>query len=285
MINFFFSVPERFEKLSEMANQYDPRYYRSVLKLRDEYIPIYRDARAIFLTSEKVESLIKEPEDILAEEWHIDGVLNLPFQTTWIECAGDHNLFHFSNGKEEWGCVYLCAHEKSPGNYIFLTAIQNLKAATKESISQMNIQDAIAYASMEFLIIEKGDDSKFYELLFKCTNKVINSIQKSDVGTISYGGSVRIRTSKGKERKKIRNVVVCGKKKDIESVAREQFSKEVNWSHQWEVRGHWRRCDTIGKDREGKYCVEGFTWIKNHLKGEGTFIKKVRVFDKQEEAV
>jgi len=41
----------------------------------------------------------------------------------------------------------------------------------------------------------------------------------------------------------------------------------IDWSHRWEVRGHWRRVHGIGKDRTGAYVVTGFTWVKNFTKG------------------
>lgn len=56
-------------------------------------------------------------------------------------------------------------------------------------------------------------------------------------------------------------------------------TREVDWSHRFEVRGHWRRMPGIGKDREGNYCVEGFTWVKEHVRGpeELPLVKKQRV--------
>lgn len=59
----------------------------------------------------------------------------------------------------------------------------------------------------------------------------------------------------------------------------ESIKKEINWSHRWSVRGHWRTCKGIGKDREGNYCVENFTWVKSHTKGPEDLpvIKKQRV--------
>lgn len=58
---------------------------------------------------------------------------------------------------------------------------------------------------------------------------------------------------------------------------KKKASSSINWSHKWEVRGHWRKVDGIGKDREGKKCVKGFCWVKDHQKGEGKLIVKRRV--------
>lgn len=56
-------------------------------------------------------------------------------------------------------------------------------------------------------------------------------------------------------------------------------SREVDWTHRFEVRGHWRKVSGIGKDRQGNYGTEGFTWISSYVKGSDDLplIKKQRV--------
>ena len=53
----------------------------------------------------------------------------------------------------------------------------------------------------------------------------------------------------------------------------------IDWTHRWEVMGHWRKCKGIGKDREGVYCEPNATWIKEYVKGpeDAELIKKVRI--------
>lgn len=41
----------------------------------------------------------------------------------------------------------------------------------------------------------------------------------------------------------------------------------IDWSHRWEVRGHWRDIKGVGKDRAGNYVVHGHTWVKDFVKG------------------
>lgn len=56
------------------------------------------------------------------------------------------------------------------------------------------------------------------------------------------------------------------------------FSREIDWTHRWAVRGHWRRHEGLGKNRAGEYSVEGFTWITEHVRGpeDAPLIEKVR---------
>lgn len=52
--------------------------------------------------------------------------------------------------------------------------------------------------------------------------------------------------------------------------------------HAFECMGHWRKLhnpDHLGKNREGEYLVEGFTWVIPHIRcaDRGEVLKKVRV--------
>ena len=51
------------------------------------------------------------------------------------------------------------------------------------------------------------------------------------------------------------------------------------FDHSFRVRGHWRHIGekTYGKDRNGVYNVLSYTWVKEHVKGEGDLVQKVRV--------
>lgn len=86
----------------------------------------------------------------------------------------------------------------------------------------------------------------------------------------------------GKERKTktntIRRIIRICEKREAASV-KPEFSKEIDWSHRWLVRGHWRKTDALGKDRNGDYCVAGYTWVKDHEKGpqELPLIHKTRI--------
>lgn len=78
----------------------------------------------------------------------------------------------------------------------------------------------------------------------------------------------QIRVGKGKLRQliKIKNIVYV-----IPSSERAAFNKKhgtaVDWTHRWEVRGHWRKVERIGKDPEGNYCIPGMTWVRPSVKG------------------
>lgn len=54
---------------------------------------------------------------------------------------------------------------------------------------------------------------------------------------------------------------------------------KLEYSYAFKVRGHWRRIaqDSLGKDRNGIYNTQGYTWVMDYIKGEGELVKRTRV--------
>lgn len=78
----------------------------------------------------------------------------------------------------------------------------------------------------------------------------------------------------------IRRIVhIVASRKDRDHAAPVTQGGVIDWSHRWEVRGHWRKVHGIGKDRAGDYKIVGHTWVKNFTKGpaELPLIVKTRV--------
>ena len=51
---------------------------------------------------------------------------------------------------------------------------------------------------------------------------------------------------------------------------KESQERKIERQNSWQVRGHWRRLDDSkkrGKNAQGEYVVEGFTWVKSHVCG------------------
>jgi hypothetical protein len=73
--------------------------------------------------------------------------------------------------------------------------------------------------------------------------------------------------------------------------------RAISFSHRFSVRGTWVRFfkdgdrqeidySRIGKDRDGNYCVRGFTWRAEHVKGpeDKPLVKKVRLVQESKKA-
>ena len=67
------------------------------------------------------------------------------------------------------------------------------------------------------------------------------------------------------------------KSKDIKYIS-EYKNRKLEKQISWNVRGHWRKIDSKkrGKNPQGEYIVEGFTWVKPHVCGNSD-IKKVYI--------
>lgn len=63
----------------------------------------------------------------------------------------------------------------------------------------------------------------------------------------------------------IRNIVYVLPKQNKESYVPKGI--KIDWSHRWEVRGHWRSTTGLGKNQYGDYSEYGRTWVRDFIKG------------------
>lgn len=101
------------------------------------------------------------------------------------------------------------------------------------------------------------------------------------IGTVKTSERIKFKRDGEKIIHKIRQVIhVCSKTKSSIREAEEKY--QIDWSHRWSVRGHWRQIPGLGKDRAGDYVVRGWTWVSDHIKGpeHKPFVEKTRVIDR-----
>jgi len=205
----------------------------------------------------------KEPKDI---EQYRDDILATPFPVFSIEMEGDYVLTQDPEGR---GANVDCAvcQELYPGKYNFLVMFVS-HSTGKRGVMPVT---APTLASHE---VEK----KAYNAMIAVTNVYLEQIHKKKNGIFSPA-----KNTKGKYwYKGQRNTYSPGKVVYISSKERDASvggTRSVDWSHQWVVRGHWRRlqnADTFGVSRTGERNVQGFTWVNSYVKGEGELINKTR---------
>lgn len=189
-----------------------------------------------------------------------DEELDLPFKLCSFEIAGNsiaESLFDQDPDKIT-STKYLLVEEVSPKKYRALALEDTVKGN---------------YLSTALAIFDNINAPEF--MIY--TKQLLSQLQNSVLATKKNHG--RVRTKNGLV--KIKNVVVVVPKKYKKEEAEAKLGK-LDWSHKWEVRGHWRACQGVGKDREGVYCVKDFTWVIPHVKGEGELVKKTRVIKTKE---
>lgn len=87
----------------------------------------------------------------------------------------------------------------------------------------------------------------------------------------------RIKGTYTKTKYKPKDVIYISKKATIATDP--TLSKKIinKPQYAYEVMGHWRKINSIGKDRNGNRTVTGFTWVNPYQKGTGELMKKVRI--------
>lgn len=107
-------------------------------------------------------------------------------------------------------------------------------------------------------------------------NYYLNKIGKERLGSESVRISIKLGAGKAKRIHRIRQIIHVAPKTVIQNAA--ASFRAIDWSHRFNVRGHWRKYDGLGKDRTGEYCIDGYTWVVSHEKGPEhlPLIKKTR---------
>jgi hypothetical protein len=146
------------------------------------------------------------------------------------------------------------------------------------SYDELRINKSYLNVGCEFVDMENkannNDVQEFFRLNILTIYYKINTMK---TGEEQKNIKFKVGSGKGKFFHKIKRVIyMCDKKESIPSFLE---SEKINWSHCWEVRGHWRAIEGIGKNRFGEYKVENKTWVIPHVRGDETkpLIKKLRI--------
>lgn len=205
-----------------------------------------------------------------------DYQISMPFPVISIEVLGEPIMAaDLRSGLEHKFNTYaILIKEISPMKYDFKLLVGEELNGDPEDIKFyiINIDDKPKSEMSK-------DDWHFISTLYALLEHFLKRMQTEEVGKQNPKFKFKRKISgprKGTEFHKVRKVICVSPKKDMNKY---DYLDNVEWGHSWTVRGHWRRTndETLGKDRNGDYCVKGYTWIAPHIKGEGPLIKKVRV--------
>ena len=118
-------------------------------------------------------------------------------------------------------------------------------------------------------------DSMMHNLTFNVMSLITKGVQ---MGQEKVNRKARMSRGNDRQTYRIKNIVHVRKKQRV-SVPTPGLTTDINWSHRWEVMGHWRKVSGLGKDERGIYGLRGLTWVKPHTKGpdEKELVKKIRL--------
>jgi len=244
----------------------------------------------------------------------VGTVINAPFEKVMIEAAEplvrigtDCGVYqHLISYEEGWAkgisttlhqdVLGICVFEVAPGEYKCLAIVhaslgnpELRKYFDQHSYNtQLFIDDERLMAVM--VLHEDGpepDPSATEPQFFGATAQNCRIFAKAlfdqmktkyAVGEERMNERIRIGSGKKRELHKIKDLIHVVLKKEKKTYLA-NTSRKIDWTHRWEVMGHWRKVETIGKDRQGKYGIKGFTWVSAHVKGpdEMMLVPKIRV--------
>ncbi len=197
-----------------------------------------------------------------------DDLISPPFKTCWIqppdELVTEVKITSESDQTEFVHGIYL--HETAPYVYAFAIVISD------------RLDSRMLRVKYGALKTETGasEDAFEWRAIFAFLRPFASS---HHLGTVKVNERIKFKSDGAKESFKIKKVVYVfpGGKKSKEQAEKRFVS--IDWSHQWAVRGHWRKINGIGKDRAGSYCMANFTWVEEHVKGpeDKPLIQKTRI--------
>lgn len=194
----------------------------------------------VFTTGEMI---VDQDTQEIGNSWGpaIDKI-DAPFSHFSIEKVNGYLLQANDNEiSEEFKILCVAVKEVGPKQFIFLSLIER-SSDEKLMVCATNS--------------ESGLVSRFVQIL---------NTQK--VGVATTRSTVKFGSGSLKRIHRIRRIVYVSPKRDVEKISSEH--KNIDWSHRWLVRGHWRSIPVgkLGKDRAGDYCITSFTWVTEFEKG------------------
>lgn len=218
----------------------------------DEYI---KDCHPFIFSVKDIE--VKDIREIEPTDERFD----LPFPVISIEVMGKYISVPRPNEDQVW-IVFFIVKEIAPKEYVFTIVVESINDNGQRERSVYDVKKGEGFENMNGIL-------KHY----------LAKLSQEKIGVASRNQNIKIGSGKNKTFWRPKNITYVSPKKYIDNFSQLADSRNITWSHRWEVRGHWREIKGLGKDRDGKYGVVGHTWVMNHSKGPEHLpvIKKIRV--------
>lgn len=193
--------------------------------------------------------------------FNVEDPIDAPFTIFSIEMLSDQPLNKMMPGDDSHS-VALC-----------IVCIEAMDYQTKKK------------AIVPILLVEYDGDliGQRYKMVCVCKTVIplvkayVDKINSQELGIEETNHRVRVGNNKrNKKIATIKKVVHVRPKSNRTTII--YGRREIDWTHRWFVRGHWRKINGLGKNRDGEYCVENRTWVKSCEKGpeNAPLVKKTR---------
>lgn len=195
--------------------------------------------------------------------------VDAPFKVFSMEFSGNTPITSMGNENK--------AHELDDVQILCILAIEILPNDFSFYILSKEIKRGVI-KNYEIISTDKVGKQGLYNWCMELMSVMLEKLSSQKIGIELVREKFKIGSGKTKRYHKIRRVIHVSPKREI-SEAKSSMGREIDWTHRFSVRGHWRDHDGIGKDRDDNYCIEGKTWVKSHVRGpeDKPLIKKQRV--------
>lgn len=224
---------------------------------RDMFEKMANSSRLLIFSKQFLDKIPLNKKNFISYE-----PLAIPFSSVWIE-TDSANLFESGQDNETKTCIKGLLLYETTDSDVFVIILYN--------------NDDIRFGFLNEPTITNHPELKN---LYSFLKALFDQLHHKDTACGEEHTNLKARVGSGKNRElvKIKTVVritLKNNKKDCIPIA----GGTIDWSHRWEVRGHWRKITGIGKNRQGQYLVKGLTWVTPFQKGpkEKPFVKKSRV--------
>jgi hypothetical protein len=119
------------------------------------------------------------------------------------------------------------------------------------------------------------------QVMLSIVRSFLDRLSNEAAGQEKVTARIKVRSGGNKEIVKIKRLIHIAPKSQKASY--EKGTREIEWSHRWFSRGHWRELPKgqLGKNRQGLYAELGRTWVTESIKGpeRKDLIQKTRLID------
>lgn len=212
---------------------------RRVWDLRDQIRPFIIESGPVFEI--KLDEIQREDSKLLRCGLELD----LPFPVCFFEYADEASLitYQYPSTGRRVDIYGLVVEELSP-----------------EKINLFVIGGLDDHVSCELI------DPDAWSVYIPSLKRLLEKIRQGALGTEALDLKVKVRLQGRNTHHRIKEIIRVVPK-NARLTSKPLFSKIIDWSHRWEVMGHWRKTSGIGKNRSGDYSMVGFTWVVPHVKG------------------
>lgn len=179
-----------------------------------------------------------------------DDIPALPFELCSIELEGDGMIYCAGLGKGDFWIAGFIIKELAPGKYHFYIL---------GSLDGVQL-DLVCFT----------DSGILYDNLIGITHNFISRLATEQTGICKCNTKVKLKKFKNGLRNDYKIKEYLYVTKNVNDSKTSGNGHPINFTHSFEVRGHWRKIKGAGLNRTGERIIENATWIRAYIKGDLT---------------